>query len=116
MNDNLQAEVVFSFIVQWLLEAAKKSKYVPWIKAETGTINKLISAFLATLYSAGMTFSLTHVGPGHWTLDMAGITPINIAHFLGHGIRVYALTKGWFKVLNLHNGSTLVPASATPNP
>lgn len=106
MTDNLQAEFLVSYAIQWLIERAKASRYMPWITAETGNLNKLITAVLAAAYAAGVTLTVSHPGAGHWMLDFTGLTATNLYHFLGHGIRVYALSKGWYKFL----GQPVAPA------
>ena len=108
MNDNLQSELIFSYISQWAIEYLKNSKWMPWITAESGKVNKIVAAFLAAAYAAGMTFTLTLVGAGHYTLDATGITLANLTHFLGHGVRVYAMQKGFYKMYSLPstNGGT----------
>jgi hypothetical protein len=101
MNDNLQAEIVVSYIFQYLIEAAKRSSWMPWLSTETGNLNRIVAAILASAYAAGMTFTLTHLGPGDWNLHATGITWLNVSHFLGHALRVYAMQKGWFKILTM---------------
>jgi hypothetical protein len=106
MNADLQSDLIFAYLSQWLIEMAKRAKWFPFVHADRGKLNKLLAAFLAAAYSAGMTFTLTHVGPGHWTLEAVGLTAANITHFLGHAVMVYAAQKGFFKLYTMPGKTT----------
>ena len=101
---DIQSMLVLNAILVWILQAVKSSKYLPWITAETQAINKLASALLAALASAGMVFSVVHTGSGgtgEITLHYAGVTTLSLANFLWHWVGNYAIQKGWFKLFTL---------------
>lgn len=102
--DNLQSMLVINAVIVWLIQAVKSSKYLPWFTAETARANRLLSAALAALASAGIVFTLVHVGPGHWSIEVVGLTAVNFGHFLAQSVANYATQKGLFKLFTLSNG------------
>lgn len=99
MTDNLQAELVFSYICAHGLQWLKAQSWFPWVTAEGKNWNKVASAVLAFIGSAGIVLSAQHLGAGHFVIDISGLTWLNIYHVAGHAIRLYGEQKLWFKTV-----------------
>lgn len=99
MNDNLQSELVFSYLCTFFLQWLKSQPWFPWVTSEEKNLNKVFSGILAFIGSAGIVLSAQHAGAGHWVVDISGLTMQNVAHVLGHAIRLYGEQKLWFKTV-----------------
>ena len=99
MTDNLQAELVFSYICTFALQWLKRQSWFPWVTAEEKNWNRLAAGLLAFIGSAGIVLTAQNLGAGHWVIDIAGLTWVNVYHVLGHGIRLYGEQKLWFKTV-----------------
>jgi hypothetical protein len=97
--DTLQNILTLNVICVWLIELAKRSKYVPWITAETKQVNKAASAVLAALSSAGITVLAVHQGAGSYSIQITGLTMAAIPHFVWHVMGNYAVQKWIYKVV-----------------
>lgn len=101
MDDSLQTTLVINAVAVWGLQWLKGTKFFPWLTAETEKLNRIASALVAALASAGMVFTIAHVGgggTGDITLHYAGVTAVNAVHFLWHGVGNYASQKALFKI------------------
>lgn len=113
MTDNMQAELVFSYISTWFLQWLKSQAWFPWVTAEEKNFNRIFSALLAFIGSAGIIFSAQHVAAGSWTINISGLTLANVAHVLGHAIRLYGEQKLWFKTV-VQPSAAIVAVTASP--
>jgi len=92
--------LVLNAVAVWIIQAAKSSKYLPFITAETGKINKAVSAVIAAFAAAGVVFGASHTGSvqqGSLTITWAGVTVANVVSFLYHWIGYYWSQKLIFK-------------------
>jgi hypothetical protein len=97
--DTLQNILTLNVICVWLIELAKRSKYLPWITAETKQVNKAASAVLAALSSAGITVLAVNQGAGSYSIQITGLTTAAILHFVWHVMGNYAVQKWIYKVV-----------------
>ncbi|MGA8224003.1 MAG: hypothetical protein WB780_20305 [Candidatus Acidiferrales bacterium] len=97
--DNLQSELVFAYASSWAIQLLKTSKWFPILTTETQRLNKVASALIAIMGSAGIIITSQHVGAGAWTLSITGLTLANVYHVAGHAIRIYMLQKASYKGL-----------------
>ncbi len=118
MTDNMQAELVFSYVACWLLQWLKGQSWFPLVSAEEKNWNKIAAGFFAFIGSAGILFTAQHLGAGDWTIHITGLTWQNVAHVIGHAVRLYGEQKFWFKtVVSTPSSvivSTLVKEAVTP--
>lgn len=105
MNADLQQTMIFSAICVWVIQALKASPLCPWITHETQTANKLLSAVLASLHSAGILFAAQNLGGGNFNLTIKGLTLAHAAKFLFHAVGNYAMQKGWFKLYTMNGNA-----------
>lgn len=99
MTDNLQAEFLFSYAACWLLQWLKAQSWFPLVTAEEKNWNKFAAGFLAFIGSAGIVFTAQHTGAGAFDIHIAGLTWQNVAHVIGHAVRLYGEQKLWFKTV-----------------
>lgn len=99
MTDNLQSELVYSYLSTTGLEWLKRQPWFPWVTTDAKNWNKAASAFIAFLGSVGIIFTATHSGVGVWDIHITGMTLGNILHVVGHAVRIYALQKTYFKAV-----------------
>lgn len=103
--DTLQNMLTLNVISVWLIEMAKRSRYLPWVTAETEQVNKALSAVLAALSSAGITVLAVHQGPGSISIQITGLTVAAIPHFVWHVMGNYAVQKWVYKLAVPRAGS-----------
>lgn len=113
MQDNIQVTVAVNAVLVWLMQYLKGSKYFPWLTTETAAANKIASAILAGLASAGMVFTLAHTGAGGAgtiTITYAGLTISNLAHFAAQFVANYATQKTFYKAWTGLSAPSAAPA------
>lgn len=84
--NQLSAQVVVSAVVVYLLQLAKKSQLVPWMTAETGTINRVVAVLAALCSSLGIHFSFNAAAG---TLLIAGLSIANVGGFAWHWLTAF---------------------------
>ena len=114
MSPDIQQTLVISAVSVWAMQALKSSKYFPWLTHETEQLNRIFSAFLASVGSAGILFTVANQGAGSYNVSIKGLTLMNVAVFLYHAVANYATQKGLFKLYTINgNGKA---ASSSPEP
>jgi hypothetical protein len=117
MNDIQSAFVLNAFVV-FVLQHLKQARWFPFLTTETEKANRWVSAALATLASAGIVFTVAHTGSGGTgtiTLSYAGLTTMNVAHFLVRAIGNYAGQKVIYKLAYGNGGRAVAPLGPSPN-
>lgn len=84
--NQLSAQVVVSAVVVYLLQLAKKSQLIPWMTAETGTINRVVAVLAALCSSLGIHFSFNAAAG---TLVIAGLSLAAVGGFAWHWLTAF---------------------------
>ncbi len=111
--DTIKNILILNAVCVWLIEVVKRSRYFPWVTQETEQINKMLSAFLAALSSAGITVVTINQGPGNLDIHITGLTLPTLLHFVWHGLGNYAVQKWVYKMVVPHVSSPEVRAAPT---
>ena len=97
--DTIKNILILNAVCVWLIEVVKRSRYFPWVTQETEQINKMLSAFLAALSSAGITVVTINPGPGNLDIHITGLTLPTLLHFVWHWLGNYAVQKWLYKAV-----------------
>jgi hypothetical protein len=108
--NQLSAQVVISAVVVWLLQAAKKSKLVPWLTAETGQLNRLVAVVASLCSSVGIHFTFS-VAAG--TLIVTGLTLAGIGQFAWHWVTAFVSQQLIFQTAVNKPAGTVSPELTT---
>lgn len=114
MTADIQQTLVISAVSVWAMQTLKSSKYFPWLTHETEQLNQIFSAFLASLGSAGILFTVASQGAGSYNVSIKGLTLMNVAAFLYHAVANYATQKGLFKLYTINGNGKAAPPSPAP--
>lgn len=100
-----------SAIVVWLIQQVKASKYFPWITAETTKINRVASAILAMLTSAGLGWAWT---PATHTLVISNLTWAVVGLAVWHSIQHFCLQEAIYRATE-RKSSIIAPQASSVN-
>lgn len=92
--EQLQVQAAIAIIVPTIIEWMKKAHWLPWIRQETDTLNRVLSALIATSTAAG--FSFAHSGSpfdgGSITISYPGIV-----QFIAFAVTQYGGQTYWYQ-------------------
>jgi hypothetical protein len=99
--------MLFGYIVQW----AKKSKYVPWLDAQSKKLTLGVQLALSGLSALGIT--MTWNKEAH-TVLIAGLSLATVASGAWHWFFQFAVQHGWTNLLSIAEAADAILAKGLP--
>jgi hypothetical protein len=90
MGEELLSQLTSSAVVIYAIEALKKSRWFPWLTAETTTVNRIAAVVGSLAAAVGIHYSYDMTAGA---LLITGLTPSGISHGIWHWAQQYAITQ-----------------------
>ncbi len=95
MDSVFGSQVIYAAVTAWFIQRLKGSSWFPFITQGTENLNKFLAALFAALGTVGILVAHVWEPASHTlTISIAGLTVMNVAHFVWNFLGQYVLTTG----------------------
>lgn len=89
-GNDISTQLVASSIAVWVIQIIKKSKYFPWITAQTGRLNRVVAVVVSGLTAVGIHVTFDH---SSGVLTISGLTAAGIVVGFGTWLKSFVMQE-----------------------